>query len=337
MVTLNFVNLIQAGTITVGILGALLLWRTLEFRGVALLLAVTAAAAGINILEESGITRDLYLISPVFIMLFGPAFFLATLFIVEKKLDSKQWLHLAPVLPMLLITSYPHVVIALGTVWRLIYAFLTVSLLVRYKRSLDEERSDSDEYSLNWLMWTIAVTAVFNLLDLLRLNLQPLLPYELNILGQGINNIIWLVAAMLIITKLIALGKLPEPKQSTQDAAAPNQPTTDNYQSLFTELDHLITTNKWYCRPRLTLSELSELTGLQTRDISRAINLVTQQSFNQYINQYRIDFVCDLLKRSPEQPLTDVYTEAGFSSKASFNKVFKQSLGVTPTEYKSQK
>ena len=74
-------------------------------------------------------------------------------------------------------------------------------MLLKYKRSLDEERSDSDDFSLNWLVWILAVTTVFNFIDLVRLNFQQVIPYELNILGQGINNAIWLVVTMIIIIK----------------------------------------------------------------------------------------------------------------------------------------
>jgi p-aminobenzoyl-glutamate transporter AbgT len=75
MENLNFINLIQAGIIASSLLGGSLLWLTKskEFRGIAVLLFLIALASSINILEESGLTRDWYLISPVFIMLFGPA------------------------------------------------------------------------------------------------------------------------------------------------------------------------------------------------------------------------------------------------------------------------
>ncbi len=350
MGTLNFVNLIQAGICTVGVLGAILLFKckSAQYRGIAYLLLLTAFASCINILEESGLSRDIYLISPIFIMLFGPATYLAVKQFVDKQLAKSQLWHLLPVLPVVFFTSYIEIVIGIGTIWRIAYALLTVVLILQHKRLLDEQRSDSDDFSLNWLIWIIAITACFNLVDLLRLNFQYAIPYHINVLGQGINNAVWLLAAMLIIIKLQIQDYTPLTQKMDSGNTTSNTNSTKNtpanksdrpehdtdFASIFIELDNLVSTKQWYLKPRLTLLDMNELTGLQTRDISRAINLGAQKSFNEYINAYRVEFVCQLLKNRTTKPLIDVALDAGFSSKAAFNKVFKQVVGLTPSQYK---
>lgn len=338
MENLNFVNLIQAGMISTGILGGLLLWLTKakEFRGISVLMFCVALAACVNILEESGLTRQIYLISPVFIMLFGPLTYLAAKLLIDKTLTKVQFLHLLPIIPFLLFTSYTYAVIGIGTVWRLAYALLTILMLLKYKRSLDEERSDSDDFSLNWLVWILAAISVFNIIDLVRLNIQLFIPYELNVLGQGINNAVWLIITTIIIIKLQLLKQVPKNVDNLFVNDSQVNPTDETYNSIFQELDKLITSNQWFLISRLTLSDISTLTGLQTRDISRSINVVTEKSFNEYINNYRVDFVCTLLEQNTKKSLADIAADAGFSSKASFNKVFKKISGVTPTEYKSR-
>ena len=67
MGSLNFVNLIQAATVSVSILGCLLFWRQRSFYSISFLLGLIAFATVINLLEETGITRNLFLISPIFI------------------------------------------------------------------------------------------------------------------------------------------------------------------------------------------------------------------------------------------------------------------------------
>lgn len=336
MESLNLVNLIQSGTVTVGALGLFLLWRTREFRGIALLLCLIAFASLINILEETGLTREWHLISPVFIMLFGPATFLAAKFAITNHLTKRDFWHLFPVLPLVFFTSYIHIVIALGTVWRLIYTYLTAVILFKYKKQMDQQRSDSDEYSLNWLVWLLVVTAMFNLIDLIRLNMQPMLSYEINVFGQGINNFVWLIASMIIIYQFSRLDGLPKNGDTSIETNDNEQHVKSEYQAIFDELDRLIVKHHWYLTPRLTLANMSELTGMQTRDISRAINLHASKSFNDYINQFRVQAFCDKLKANSEESLTNLAFDAGFSSKASFNKVFKQILGITPSEYKTR-
>jgi AraC-like DNA-binding protein len=335
MDSLNFVNLIQAATVGVSILGCLLLWRKGLFYGIALLLALIAFASSINILEETGVTRDIYLLSPIFIMLFGPANYLAAKHITSGRFKTIDWLHLLPVAPVLLFTSHVSIVIAIGTFWRLAYTYFTARLLIQYKRTLDEERSDSDEFSLNWLVWIVVGTALFNLADLVRLNSQSFIPYELNVIGQGINNSIWLVVVMIITVKLLEQKTLPKPTKINEEEIG-KEPLQENYLSTFNKLNKLVNTNQWFLKPRLTLSDVSEFTGLQVRDISRAINTVTNKSFNEYINEYRIKHICQALDTCSPHSLTRLYTDAGFSSKASFNKVFKEYTGMTPSEYKSQ-
>lgn len=335
MDSLNFVNLIQAATVSVSILGCLLLWRKGLFYGIALLLALIAFASSINILEETGVTRDIYLLSPIFIMLFGPANYLAAKHITSGRFKTIDWLHLLPVAPVLLFTSHVSIVIAIGTFWRLAYTYFTARLLIQYKRTLDEERSDSDEFSLNWLVWIVVGTALFNLADLVRLNSQSFIHYELNVIGQGINNSLWLVVVMIITVKLLEQNTLPKPTKINEEEIG-KEPLQENYLSTFNELNKLVNTNQWFLKPRLTLSDVSEFTGLQVRDISRAINTVTNKSFNEYINEYRIKHICQGLYTCSPHSLTRLYTDAGFSSKASFNKVFKEYTGMTPSEYKSQ-
>ncbi|NVK55502.1 MAG: AraC family transcriptional regulator [Alteromonadaceae bacterium] len=337
MEPLNLVNLIQAATVGVSSLGGVLLWQKSHLRGIALLVWFTAFASAVNILEETGITRDIYLISPVFIMFFGPAVYLAVKHATHSNFKASDWLHLLPVLPILFFTAEVAAVIAVGTVWRVIYAYFTARLLIHYKQKLDEQRSDADDFSLNWLLWLIVVTALFNFVDLVRLNSQILISHELNIFGQGINNGVWLLATSIIIVKFVDQNMLPRPVKNVSVQVKQHSPGNEDYQSIFNELDRRIQKEKWFLQLRLTLADISELTGLQTREISRAINTVTHKSFNEYINDYRVQHVCQALDKQTSMSLTQLYTDAGFSSKASFNKVFKENMGVTPSQYKSDK
>ncbi|MCW8093340.1 helix-turn-helix domain-containing protein [Alteromonas sp. ASW11-130] len=338
MESLSFVNLIHASSFSVCILGGMLLWRVHNCRGIALLLYLVAFASFVNIAEETGITRDIYLISPIFIMLFGPAFYLAVKKLTGEPLDKKYMLHFLPVVPVIFMTENVQLVIAIGTIWRLCYAYLTVVCLLSYKKLLDQERSDADDFSFRWLIGLVIATAFFNFIDLIRLNSQHLISYEVNVFGQGVNNVIWFVAVLIIIVKALEQTTYPvfakngfQPK--INDVA--NTDTSEEYQSTFSELDRLIISNQWFLTPKLTLNELGQLTGLQVREISRAVNLVAGKSFNEYINCYRVNYVCEKIKQGNSHSLTQLFHDAGFSSKASFNKSFKQVVGVTPSEYRA--
>jgi len=343
MLSLNFVNLIQSATVSVALLGTILLWRAAEFRAMACFLALNAIAAFTNILEESGLTRDIYLLSPVFITMFAPASYLATMNLIKMETNHRYLWHFLPVLPLFFFTHHVQVLIAIGTVWRLAYTFLTVNKLIKYQKLLNEKRSDALDLSLSWLLWLLVVTAGFTLFDLVRLNAQPLLTHELNVAGQAVNNTFWLLMIILLVIKLnnrpLNQQSIAVTEPSNESVIIENenkQEENSAWQAIFQELDKNIKAEQWYRQPRLTLNQLCSLTGIQTRDISRAINLTANQSFNEYINRLRTDFVCEQLQNKPDKNISVIADEAGFSSKTSFNKSFKQFIGLTPGEYKKQ-
>lgn len=83
----------------------------------------------------------------------------------------------------------------------------------------------------------------------------------------------------------------------------------------------------------MSLQDIAGYTGLSVKDISWAINTGGGQSFADYINQLRIARVVDMAKRQNHRTLLDIAMDAGFSSKSSFNSVFKKHTGQTPSQY----
>ena len=84
----------------------------------------------------------------------------------------------------------------------------------------------------------------------------------------------------------------------------------------------------------LTLAQLSESTGLSSHHISQVLNDHHGQSFNDYLNQYRVNALCQMLSEPHNQNLLDLALSCGFSSKSSFNAIFKKQTGKTPSEYR---
>lgn len=60
-------------------------------------------------------------------------------------------------------------------------------------------------------------------------------------------------------------------------------------------------------------------------------------SFKEYINQLRVEKVKRLINEGEQEKYTllSIAEKAGFSSKSSFNEVFKKVTGLTPTQYKA--
>jgi AraC-like DNA-binding protein len=90
-----------------------------------------------------------------------------------------------------------------------------------------------------------------------------------------------------------------------------------------------------YKQPRLSVNDLSESTGINVKDISWAINLGSERNFCDYINSLRIEDLKQKLLAgdSSNHSLLEIAFASGFSSKSTFNAVFKKEEGKTPSQF----
>jgi putative ABC transport system permease protein len=103
-----------------------------------------------------------------------------------------------------------------------------------------------------------------------------------------------------------------------------------------TWLKKIVEANLYYQDPELTLRSLAETLNLSPNELSRIINMAFGKNFNDFINEYRIREVT----RKMQDPAYDRMTllgialDAGFNSKSTFNRTFRQMTGKSPAEYK---
>lgn len=91
-----------------------------------------------------------------------------------------------------------------------------------------------------------------------------------------------------------------------------------------------------YRNPTLTLNELAQDVEVKPYVLTQVLNSRLKKSFNDYVNSYRIEEVLRLMKSPDHQAftLTALAFEAGFNSKATFNRIFRKITGKTPSEMK---
>lgn len=83
-----------------------------------------------------------------------------------------------------------------------------------------------------------------------------------------------------------------------------------------------------------SLSTLAYELGYNYSYLSRYFKNTVGISFNAYVNNYRLNHSCYLLKNSSYSAL-QCALESGFVSLRSFNRNFKERFGITPTEYRN--
>lgn len=105
------------------------------------------------------------------------------------------------------------------------------------------------------------------------------------------------------------------------------------------KLKHIMHQEKAYLNPELTLNDLSVLAEVKLPDLSSFINTSLGKNFNDYVNDYRVDEFKKLVKSEATDPratMMELAYESGFNSKASFNRIFKEHTGKTPTQYRRE-
>ncbi len=81
-----------------------------------------------------------------------------------------------------------------------------------------------------------------------------------------------------------------------------------------------------------SLEALSKNTSYHYVYLSKYFKRSTGISFTDYVNRYRISEACYILQNSSQTILQTAY-DCGFDSLRSFNRNFKNIMGVTPSEY----
>ena len=96
--------------------------------------------------------------------------------------------------------------------------------------------------------------------------------------------------------------------------------------------------DKPYRNSNIRLDDIAQALDIPPHHLSQVINQLLDVNFNEFINAYRVEEVKQKLLNPSHAHLNILALafDAGFNSKTSFNRIFKQFTGKTPSLYKSQ-
>lgn len=104
------------------------------------------------------------------------------------------------------------------------------------------------------------------------------------------------------------------------------------------DIDTLNTVIRWcnlHYTEQITLDDAARELFLSKSSISHMMSGNLHISFTRYINSLRAGRACELLKNT-DLPVSDIAFESGFGSIWSFNRNFRELVGVTPGEYRDK-
>ncbi|MBX2828613.1 MAG: helix-turn-helix domain-containing protein [Flavobacteriaceae bacterium] len=99
-------------------------------------------------------------------------------------------------------------------------------------------------------------------------------------------------------------------------------------------LTTVMTEKELFRNPNVKLKDVAAAVGISPHKLSQLLNDNLGKSFNNYINDHRVEKAKVLLQEENRYTLEAIGFEAGFSSKSSFYSIFKKVTGMTPSEFK---
>jgi AraC-like DNA-binding protein len=211
----------------------------------------------------------------------------------------------------------------------LIYLILSICLLKNYQIYVADNFSETSQIRLNWLKIILIILVILCVQWLIEIILRDFFnlyfnyDYSIQILG--------------IMALVLAVGGIKQANLSQvnfeEEVTQKTQVQVDS--QILNQIKSGMDIYKLYLNPTLTLSEFAKELKLNPKIVSQQINTGLSKSFNDFVNEYRVEEVKKRLNSPDLDRLTilGIAYESGFNSKTTFNRIFKDFTGVAPRDF----
>jgi AraC-like DNA-binding protein len=360
-ITLSFTVLVLGSIISSSFFAAILLWFSHQNKQSNRFLALLILSIALWLIDHFlrisniyGQNANLYFLPIFYSFAFGPLIYFYVKSLVNQSLifQKRDFLHFIPVLFQaglyLFLTTKNYDFknwywenVHQGITYKiefdgtfismLIYLGLSIRLLMKYQNFVVNNFSETSRIRLNWLKTILIILVILCLQWLLEIILRDYFhlyfnyDYSIQILG--------------IMALILAVGGIRQSNLSInfeEETIPKTQVLIDN--QILEQLKNGMEIQKLYLNPTLTLSEFAKELKLNPKIVSQQINAGLGKSFNDFVNEYRVEEVKRRLNSSDIDRLTilGIAFESGFNSKTTFNRIFKDFTGVAPRDFLSQ-
>ncbi len=217
------------------------------------------------------------------------------------------------------------------------YWLLSFRMFYRFRKQLNDELSYAvkTQFFLNFLV-------AIGLCLLLWLTVYIISLFGDQMAERTARQFIWLGITFIIL--LITYYGIKDPQLYRMSDLikvrkyAQSKLSNNDLNVLKSRLDTLMEQKKPYLNSKLLKAELAEMLGVNNPEMARLLNEKVGMNFFEYVNYYRIKEFVALAKTDKAKSLTffALAQEAGFNSKTTFNKSFKNLMGTSPKDYLSK-
>jgi AraC-like DNA-binding protein/NADH:ubiquinone oxidoreductase subunit 3 (subunit A) len=227
------------------------------------------------------------------------------------------------------------------------YSVATFVVINRHQKRLKELVSySSGKITLQWLLGLsitfyagYVIMFIFGGIDIM-VGFMPFDPYEISFIS------------LTILTFLFGVFGFHQPsifeevvRYEDHDPSKEEESETKKYQrsglrkedvaDFVNKIRKFMVIEKPYLNRELTIYNLSDQLKISRHILSEVINEHMGMNFYNLVNEYRVNEVKERMKSDAMKHLTilAIAYDSGFNSKSSFNTIFKEKTGQTPSEY----
>jgi AraC-like DNA-binding protein len=213
-----------------------------------------------------------------------------------------------------------------------IYIWLSFQL-IKQNKAYDTKVLNMD-LQIKWLKQLIVAIGLFTAVWVVYL-----IPYIIPSLSNWLlTTLNWYPIYLPMVILIYWLGIKVFLNQSVRNpkTSIPSNPLA---QETITKTLALLTkameTDKLFLNPELNVSVLAQKIAIPQKTISAVLNQHLNKNFNEFVNDYRLQEFKIKITQPHLQNLTilGIATECGFNSQATFQRIFKEAEGVSPSVF----
>lgn len=101
------------------------------------------------------------------------------------------------------------------------------------------------------------------------------------------------------------------------------------------KIDRVYSYVKDHFQDDIRLEDISRMVSMEIPSFCRYFKRVTGKTFTEFVNEFRVTYACKLIAET-DLSIAAVCFESGFNNSSHFNRLFKNTTGKTPLEYREE-
>jgi AraC-like DNA-binding protein len=244
---------------------------------------------------------------------------------------------------------YIKILAGTSSILGLTYCFLTISLLRKHSVNIRNHFSYTEKVNLSWLyklvyglviIWSGVVFLVF-LRRIFNFSLSldwfySTIPFFIFYIGyQGIKQQV-IYSFYSDMPEPASVGQ--EKPDSKSEGYKKSGLRQNQMQGIHEKMLLAMQSEKLFMNPELSLQDLSDKLNIPTHHITQTLNEFVRQNFYDFVNSYRVNEFKERVDKGDAEnfSLLGIAFDCGFNSKSSFNRIFKNTSGLTPSDYRNK-